>query len=158
MKTTILGIGNTLLRDEGIGIHVLKALQARLPADDARSFVDGGTLSFTLAAEIEASDRLIVIDAAQLGEEPGTVRCFIDKEMDSFLGSCKRSVHEVGLLDLFDIARLTQTLPGQRALVGIQPASVDWGEEPTEAVAAAIPVAVQKVCDLLELWKTEAAA
>jgi hydrogenase maturation protease len=158
MKTTILGIGNSLLRDEGIGIHVLKALQARLPADDALSFVDGGTLSFTLAAEIEASDRLIVIDAAQLGEEPGTVRCFIDKEMDSFLGSCKRSVHEVGLLDLLDIARLTQTLPGQRALVGIQPASVDWGEEPTEAVAAAIPVAVQKVCDLLELWKTEAAA
>ena len=158
MKTTILGIGNTLLRDEGIGIHVLKALQARLPADDAFSFVDGGTLSFTLAAEIEASDRLVVIDAAQLGEAPGTVRCFIDNEMDSFLGSCKRSVHEVGLLDLFDIARLTQTLPGQRALVGIQPASVDWGEEPTEAVAAAIPVAVQKVCDLLELWKTEAAA
>jgi hydrogenase maturation protease len=158
MKTTILGIGNTLLRDEGIGIHVLKALQARLPADDALSFVDGGTLSFTLAAEIEASDRLIVIDAAQLGEAPGTVRCFIDNEMDSFLGSCKRSVHEVGLLDLLDIARLTQTLPGQRALVGIQPASVDWGEEPTEAVAAAIPVAVQKVCDLLELWKTEAAA
>ena len=158
MKTTILGIGNTLLRDEGIGIHVLKALQARLPADDALSFVDGGTLSFTLAAEIEASDRLVVIDAAQLGEAPGTVRCFIDNEMDSFLGSCKRSVHEVGLLDLFDIARLTQTLPGQRALVGIQPASVDWGEEPTEAVAAAIPVAVQKVCDLLELWKTEAAA
>lgn len=158
MKTTILGIGNTLLRDEGIGIHVLKALQARLPADDALSFVDGGTLSFTLAAEIEASDRLVVIDAAQLGEAPGTVRCFIDNEMDSFLGSCKRSVHEVGLLDLFDIARLTQTLPGQRALVGIQPASVDWGEEPTEAVAAAIPVAVQKVCELLELWKTEAAA
>jgi len=154
----MLGIGNTLLRDEGIGIHVLKALQARLPADDTLSFVDGGTLSFTLAAEIEASDRLIVIDAAQLGEAPGTVRCFIDNEMDSFLGSCKRSVHEVGLLDLFDIARLTQTLPGQRALVGIQPASVDWGEEPTDAVAAAIPVAVQKVCDLLELWKTEAAA
>jgi hydrogenase maturation protease len=78
--------------------------------------------------------------------------------MDNFLGSCKRSVHEVGLLDLFDIARLTQTLPGQRALVGIQPASVDWGEEPTEPVAAAIPVAVQKVCELLELWRTEEAA
>ena len=158
MKTTILGIGNTLLRDEGIGIHVLKALQAQLPVDDTLSFVDGGTLSFTLAAEIEESDRLIVIDAAQLGEAPGTVRAFIGNEMDGFLGSCKRSVHEVGLLDLFDIARLTQSLPGQRALVGIQPASVDWGEEPTGAVAAAIPVAVQKVCELLELWKTEVAA
>ncbi len=158
MKTTILGIGNSLLRDEGVGIHALKALQAQLPVDDTLSFVDGGTLSFTLAAEIEESDRLIVIDAAQLGEAPGTVRTFIGDGMDSFLGSCKRSVHEVGLLDLFDIARLTQTLPAQRALVGIQPASVDWGEEPTEAVAAAIPVAVQKVRELLELWQTEAAA
>jgi hydrogenase maturation protease len=158
MKTTILGIGNCLLRDEGIGIHVLKALKAQLTGDAALSLIDGGTLSFTLATEIEASDRLVVIDAAQLGEEPGTVRCFIGDEMDSFLGSCKRSVHEVGLLDLFDIARLTQTLPGQRALVGIQPASVEWGEEPTDAVAAAIPVAVQKVNELLELWRTEVAA
>jgi hydrogenase maturation protease len=158
MKTTILGIGNCLLRDEGIGIHVLKALKAQLTDDTALSLIDGGTLSFTLATEIEASDRLVVIDAAQLGEEPGTVRCFIGDEMDSFLGSCKRSVHEVGLLDLFDIARLTQTLPGQRALVGIQPASVEWGEEPTDAVAAAIPVAVQKVNELLELWRTEVAA
>ena len=158
MKTTILGIGNSLLRDEGIGIHVLKALKAQLPDDDSLSLIDGGTLSFTLATEIETSDRLVVIDAAQLGDVPGTVRCFIGDEMDNFLGSCKRSVHEVGLLDLFDIARLTQTLPGQRALVGIQPASVDWGEEPTEPVAAAIPVAVQKVCELLELWRTEEAA
>ena len=158
MKTTILGIGNSLLRDEGIGIHVLKALKAQLPEDDALSLIDGGTLSFTLATEIETSDRLVVIDAAQLGDVPGTVRCFIGDEMDNFLGSCKRSVHEVGLLDLFDIARLTQTLPGQRALVGIQLASVDWGEEPTEPVAAAIPVAVQKVCELLELWRTEEAA
>ena len=158
MKTTILGIGNSLLRDEGIGIHVLKALKAQLPEDDALSLIDGGTLSFTLATEIETSDRLVVIDAAQLGDVPGTVRCFIGDEMDNFLGSCKRSVHEVGLLDVFDIARLTQTLPGQRALVGIQPASVDWGEEPTEPVAAAIPVAVQKVCELLELWRTEEAA
>jgi hydrogenase maturation protease len=158
MKTTILGIGNTLLRDEGIGIHVLKALEAQLPGDDSIAYVDGGTLSFTLAAEIESSDRLIVIDAAQLGEEPGAVRCFIDDGMDSFLGSCKRSVHEVGLLDLFDIARLTQTLPPKRALVGIQPGSVEWGEEPTDAVDAAIPLAVQKVSELLELWRTEAAA
>jgi hydrogenase maturation protease len=158
MKTTILGIGNSLLRDEGIGIHVLKALRAELPDDDSLSLIDGGTLSFTLATEIETSDRLIVIDAAQLGDVPGTVRCFINDDMDSFLGSCKRSVHEVGLLDLFDIARLTQTLPAQRALVGIQPGSVDWGEEPTDAVAAAIPFAVRKTCELLDLWRTEVAA
>ena len=158
MKTTILGIGNTLLRDEGIGIHVLEALRAQTPGDDSLSLIDGGTLSFTLATEIESTDRLVVVDAAQLGEAPGAVRCFTGQEMDSFLGSCKRSVHEVGLLDLLDIARLTQTLPAQRALVGIQPASVEWGEEPTEAVAAAIPVAVEKICELLDLWRTEAAA
>ena len=111
MKTTILGIGNSLLRDEGVGVHVLKALRASLPENDSLSFVDGGTLSFTLAAEIEQTDRLIVIDAAQLHEPPGTVRCFVDAEMDAFLGSCKRSVHEVGLLDLFE---------RQKQLLGIE--------------------------------------
>jgi hydrogenase maturation protease len=158
MQTTILGIGNNLLRDEGIGLHVLEALRASLPDNDSLTFVDGGTLSFTLASQIEAADRLVVLDAARLREAPGTVRCFVDAEMDAFLGSCKRSVHEVGLLDLFDIARLTGTLPRQRALVGIQPASIEWGDEPTEAVAAAIPVAVEKTRELLQSWQQGEAA
>ena len=70
--------------------------------------VDGGTLSFTLAPLIGEAERLIVIDAAQLLAPAGTVCTFLDQAFDEFLGSAKLTVHEVSLVDLFDIARLTE--------------------------------------------------
>lgn len=144
-RILILGLGNTLLSDEGVGIHALNALQAHLVDCTDIDFLDGGTLSFTLAGPIEDTDRLIVIDAAQLHAEPGTVQVFVDEDMDHYLGSNnKRSVHEVGLIDLMIIARLTDRLPQRRALIGIQPRDIDWGDQPSAPVAAAIP----KVCDL----------
>lgn len=151
--TLVLGIGNTLLTDEGVGVHVIEHLRSRYPDLEGVTWMDGGTLSFTLAVSIEESDQLVVVDAAQLGTEPGTVRVFTGEEMDRFLGSAKRSVHEVGLLDLMDIARLTGALPEHRALVGIQPASLEWGDTPEGPVADAIPVAAGEVMSLLEGWR-----
>jgi len=152
MSTLVLGIGNTLLSDEGVGIHVIDYLQQRHPAPAGVTYLDGGTLSFTLAGEIEDADNLIVVDAAQLGGQPGAVQCMTGSSMDHFLGTAKRSVHEVGLLDLLDIARLTETLPENRALVGIQPDLIDWGEQPTAAVSSAIPIAANHICDLIAAW------
>jgi len=151
----ILGIGNTLLQDEGAGIHVLEALRQQYPEPEGVSYVDGGTLSFTLAGMVEESDSLIVIDAAQLKSAPGTVACHIGEKMDSFLGQGKRSVHEVGLLDLLDMARLAGRLPPRRALVAIQPETIDWGEQPTAAVNQAIPGAVATIIKLMEQWSGE---
>ena len=150
--TLVLGIGNTLLSDEGIGIHVVDYLQQQHPPPAGVTYLDGGTLSFTLAGDIEDADNLIVVDAAQLGEQSGAVQCMIGAKMDHFLGTAKRSVHEVGLLDLLDIARLTETLPENRALVGIQPDLIDWGEQPTAAVSSAIPVAADHIIDLIAAW------
>jgi len=158
MNMLILGIGNTLLQDEGIGIHVLHELQRQYPEPDGVSYIDGGTLSFTLAGMVEDSDSLIVVDAAQLKKEPGSMDCFIGEEMDRFLGQVKRSVHEIGLLDLLDMARLAERVPPQRALVGIQPGSIDWGDEPSAAVRDAIPGAVEQIIKLMEQWRGEHAA
>ncbi len=153
MRVLVLGIGNTLLGDEGSGVHVVEYLRSRYPESDGIRYLDGGTLSFTLAGDIGVSDHLVVVDAAQLGESPGAVRCFQDADMDRFLGAAKRSVHEVGLLDLMDIARLTDTLPARRALVGIQPETMDWADGPSESVARAIPAAAERVLRLVEDWR-----
>ncbi len=149
----MLGIGNTLLSDEGIGIHVLNYLREHHPDLPGVTYLDGGTLSFTLAGEVEEADNLIVLDAASLKAEPGTVRTFAGAEMDRYLGTAKRSVHEVGLLDLLDIARLTNALPANRALVGIQPRDLGWGERPSDSVAAAVPRAAAEVLELLQAWE-----
>ncbi|CAK0760089.1 hydrogenase maturation protease [Gammaproteobacteria bacterium] len=154
MKTLILAIGNTLLSDEGIGVHVLHALQDRFVEKDSVVLVDGGTLSFTLAGSIAEAEALIVVDAAQLQAEPGTLKVFEGEDMDRFLaGNRKSSVHEVGLTDLMTIAQLSGHWPTRRALVAIQPAKMDWGEFPTDRVAAAIPIACQHIQAIIEGWR-----
>ena len=153
MKTVILGVGNTLLSDEGVGIHVLDALsKMELPWDEV-DLIDGGTLSFTLAVAIEEADSLIVVDAAQLKSPPGTLHLFRGEEMDRFLfGQRKSSVHEVGLTDLMTIARLTERWPEKRAMVAIQPEKLDWGDVPTAQVQLAIPEACRQIAALLGEW------
>ena len=151
--TLILGIGNTLLSDEGVGVHVVRYLEQHHPNSPAVSFLDGGTLSFTLAEPIAEHDNLIVVDAARLGQPPGTVRCLEGAAMDRYLTGNRASVHEVGLMDLFDISRLSGTFPAHRALIGVEPAVLDWGEHPSAAVASAIPRAAQMALELAVRWR-----
>lgn len=157
-RTLVLAIGNLLMTDEGAGIHTLNHLIARNADDPDLSaatieYIDGGTLSFTIAAHIEDADNLVVIDAAELNSEPGTVQVFEGEDMLNQLGSCRLSVHEIGLVDLMDIVRLNERMPARFALVGIQPLTVaDWGDRPSEPVAAAIPRASAAVNELLREW------
>ena len=73
--------------------------------------------------------------------------------MDRLLKRPGRSVHEVGLADLLDMSRLTGQLPRRRALVGIEPEIVDWGETLSKPVAAAVPAAAQMARDLIATWQ-----
>ena len=153
-KTLVLGIGNTLLRDEGAGVHAIRHLAQQAAGRDDIELMDGGTLSFTLAGAIEEAEQLIVIDATQLNATPGTTQVFEGEAMDSFVGSNrKRSVHEVSLIDLLMIARLADHLPPRRALIGIQPRDMDWGEAPSPPVAAALPQACDHAMQLIEAWQ-----
>lgn len=150
----VLGIGNILLQDEGAGVHAMRQLQLESADFAGVEFMDGGTLSFSLAGPIGDVDCLLVIDAAELGGPPGAVEVFSGSEMDRFLGANrKRSVHEVGLLDLLAVTHLTDSLPPQRALIGIQPEVLDWGEFPSAAVAQALPIACARARELIRGWQ-----
>jgi hydrogenase maturation protease len=158
-KTLVLGLGNTLLGDEGAGVYAVRALQQRHPELEDVEFLDGGTLSFTLAGPIEDAGSLIVLDATQLKQPPGAVRVFEGEDMDRFLGSNRKSsVHEVSLMDLMSIAYLAESLPARRALIGIQPEFLDWSDAPTDAVARAIPLACDMAMDLIGKWRHQEAS
>ena len=151
----VLGIGNTLLTDEGAGIHALHGLPESLAEREGVRLVDGGTLSFTLVSEIEGAAHLLVLDAARLDAEAGTVRVYEDDDMDRFLSSGRcASVHEVSLLDLLGIAALTGHAPARRALVGVEPGSTDWGDAPTPPVAAAIQHMGEQAAAVVERWRS----
>jgi hydrogenase maturation protease len=154
-QVLVLGIGNMLLCDDGAGIRVLQTLEKDLGADERLRFVDGGTIGFMLAALMDAAPDLLVIDAVRMAEPPGSVRCFEDEAMDRFLVGRPSSVHEIGLRDLLDMARLSGKFPRRRALVGVEPATVELGEQLSPEVERGVASAVQLASHVLNRWLTD---
>lgn len=148
----ILGFGNILLGDDGAGVQLVERLRTEL-AGSGYEFVDGGTMSFNLLSHVEATNTMLVIDAAEFGESAGATMLFENEAMDYFLKSARRrTVHEVGLVDLLDMARLQNCLPRRRALLCIQPAVIDWSETLSPTVEAALERASDQARALLARW------
>jgi hydrogenase maturation protease len=147
----VVGIGNNLLQDDGVGIHALQYFE-KCHADPDVLCLDAGTVGLALMDRLTNLHGLIAVDAMRLGKAPGTVTVLEAEEMDLHLRNHHGSVHELGLADILDALRLLDDLPENRALVGIEPEQMDWGTEPTPKVAAAIPVATARMRDLLDRW------
>ena len=141
----VIGIGNSLLSDDGFGVHVIKEIRPLLESDDSIKIVDGGTIGLNLLPDIEDNNHLIVVDAAEMGLSPGALRVLCDERMDEHLSRHKSTVHEVAMSDLLCAARLSGRSPQTRCLIAVQPGSLDWGLLPTEPVQAAISDA----CELI---------
>jgi len=156
MPTLVLGVGNPLMSDDGVGLRIMEALAALQPALADVEYLDAGTLSLLLLPRFEQCDALLVLDAAQLGDAPGEVRVLLDREMDFFFRNARGSVHEVGIRDLLDAARLTGTLPPRRAFVGVQPGRVALGQSLSLAVQSSLATAVAHAREILETWRSGA--
>ena len=148
----VIGVGNPLMSDDGMGQRLLEALAARATPDDRVEFLDAGTLGFMLLPRVEQCDALLVLDAASVGGAPGELRIFEGEDFDAFVRRPRCSVHELGLHDLLDAARLMGALPARRALVGVQPERLGWGMALSPPVEAALPAAVEVAASLLERW------
>jgi hydrogenase maturation protease len=138
----ILGVGNVLLQDEGVGIHLARALEPEpdlLPR--GASVVDGGTLGLELLPLVEDAAALLVLDALNVGAEAGAVRVLRGDDLTTAFGT-RMSPHQVGAGDLLAVARLTGVLPPAVALVGIQPEVIGYGLDLSPTVAAALPGAL----------------
>lgn len=152
-KVLVMGIGNTLLQDDGIGVHITELFKSTHPADPRISVLDGGTIGLSLLPEIEDAEVVIIVDASEIGERPGAMRIFHNQEIDQQLSGKRRSVHEVALYDLFSAAAIRGRSPEQRVLIAIQPASTEWGLDPTPEVKAAIPAACEAISSMTRSWQ-----
>lgn len=146
----ILGLGNRLMTDDAVGPIVIDRLEGCVPPDTVLR--DGGTIGMALLPDIEDAHMMIAIDAAYLGEAPGTVKVFEDAAMEEQLGGNKKTAHEVALSDLISAAALKGCLPKRRALVAVEPERIKLGLEPTTPVAGAIPDMVTAVLALIKRW------
>jgi hydrogenase maturation protease len=152
-EALVLAFGNVLLGDHGAGVRLMERLSVELDAG-AGQFVNGGTMSFSLLAFVESARSMLIIEAADIHAAPGSFALYEGRAMDEFLsGFRRRAVHEAGLIDLMDVARLLRCVPEQRALLCIQPQRVDWSMTLSHPVENAFPRAVTAVRALLRRWR-----
>jgi hydrogenase maturation protease len=151
-QTLILGIGNILLQDEGVGVRIVEHLQRHYHFPDTVQLLDGGTMGLDLLHCLEGIDRLLVIDAVDARQPPGTFIRLVNDEIPTFLGR-GISPHQLGLSDILSVAQLCNILPPQIVLLGVQPASVDTGLELSPAIAAQVDMLVEAVLHELRSWQ-----
>jgi len=126
-RIVILGIGNILLSDEGIGVHVANELFKRELPENV-SVVEGGTDGFRLLNVITEADRLVVIDAVRGGAEPGSIYRFDIDDVKRCPSGFKTSVHQIGILEVIDLSGLIGKTP-HTTIIGIEPKSLEMGME-----------------------------
>jgi hydrogenase maturation protease len=141
-RIVVIGVGNLLLKDEGIGIHVVQALQEIDLPPDVR-LIDGGT-SPDLIAYTRAGDKLIIIDAARAGGEPGMIYRFKPQDLAEERASLA-SAHELGVVQNLKLISLAGNEPGETIIIGIEPKEIDFGTELTPELRQKVPQIVKVV-------------
>lgn len=155
MTSLVLGLGNTIMTDDGFGVRVVETLSSRYRFPDEVQLLDGGTLGLDLLPRLEGVKRLLIVDALEMHAAPGTVFRLEGAEVPrAFAG--KLSVHQMGVQDLLAVAELMGHLPSELVVWGVQPQSIEMGTELTPTVAAALEPVVAGVVGELRTWGVEA--
>ncbi len=144
--TLILGLGNPLQADDGVGCRVIEALEKRVLPDGVE-IMDGGTPGLGLIHLLEGWQRVVIVDAAEMKLEPGEVVRFRPQDV-TLTGSAERfSLHRTAVADALALAReLSLPLP-EIVFYGVQPGRVGWGEELSPQVQAALPALVERILE-----------
>jgi hydrogenase maturation protease len=148
-KVLVLGIGNLVMSDDGVGVKVVQQLQREYCFGENVEVMDGGTLGLDLLPKLEGVDHLIVVDAVETGEKPGTCVRLTGEELPIALET-KVSPHQMGLKDLLSVAQLLGHSPGEMVLIGVQPGSIEMDTELTPEVEAVLQLLVDNVLDELK--------
>ena len=143
-KKLVVGLGNILFKDEGVGVRCAEYLRSRVSEKDIK-IVDGATLGFDLLEEIRGFDRVVLVDAVDMGKEPGHIASFSAEGLLRMAGGKKFSVHEVDLIDVIQLGEKLGHDIGKVRIVGIQPKETTWGDSLSEIIEKKLPELAGKV-------------
>jgi hydrogenase maturation protease len=144
-RIVVLGVGNLLLSDEGVGVHVANQLMnMELPA--SVEVYEGGTDGFRLMNLVTGADRLVVVDAVKGGGEPGSIYRFDIKDAPSSPDAYKTSVHQIGILEVIHFSEFVGKTP-ETTIIGVEPKSLEMAMELSPEVAAKVPRVIELVME-----------
>ena len=150
-EIVLLGVGNILLTDEGLGVHAVKDLKESFSFTPAITIVDGGTMGMELLTYMRGMKKILLVDAINGGESPGTVYEFPHKELEQYFTE-HISVHEVGMQDILRIRAIQEEPLEDAEVIGVEPESLEIGFEPSEVVQRALPEVKDRVLNVLRQW------
>ena len=151
--TLVIGLGNPLLGDDGVGLAALQRLAALTFAPPVE-LLDGGVWGLALLPEIERAGALLLLDAVQGDRGPGAIYSLDAEHIPRLFGG-KLSPHQVDVRELLALAELRGALPHRLHVVGVQPAAMNYGDDLSPAAAAAVDDMVLAACGVLECWGHE---
>ncbi len=143
----IIAVGNSLYGDDGVGEAILGAL-AEIPELKNVELIDGATDALGLIDYFSDSDHIVIIDAAQMDTEPGTVCVFTSDNTKLMIKNDHLSLHGISLAETFEIARLADSMPEKLTIVGIEPQQLMVAAGLSDPVQKAIPMAISKILEL----------
>lgn len=149
MKVVVLGVGNLILADEGVGVRVVEAIMRDYRMPEGVALIDGGTSGMELLEELSHLDLLIVVDAIAAGKAPGTLVTLRDEEVPVFFRR-NLSPHAIGLSDVLASLEFMEATPRETVIIGVQPVSMELSTELTSEIAALVPNLVDQVIEELK--------
>ncbi|MGG0717318.1 HyaD/HybD family hydrogenase maturation endopeptidase [Robertmurraya massiliosenegalensis] len=156
-KIVIIGIGNTIYSDEGVGVHMIPYLEEALAGYQNVEIVEGATDGMKLLEPVEDADYLIIVDAINAKKRDGELITIRNEEIPQYFG-IKMSIHQVGFQEVLFAARLQERLPVEMVMFGIQPASLELGVELSEIVKEKIPKLVENIVQQVHSWSEKCEA
>jgi len=144
MRIVVLGVGNILLSDEGIGVRAIEELGQRYQPPPEVELIDGGTSAMELLDDLANCDLLIIADCVRAGKSPGTLLRLQDEEIPALFRT-KLSPHQVGLPDVLATLLITHEAPAHTILFGVEPETLATGMGLTPTVAAVLPGLVDAI-------------
>lgn len=151
MRILVLGIGNVLLSDEGVGPYVTGRLEREYRLPDNVAVLDGGTSGMHLLDDIAGAERVVIVDCARLDDGPGTVREIVGEGVPAFFQT-RISPHQIGLSDLLAACALLEVMPREMALIAVAPESMELGLELTATGHRAADAALAALVERLTAW------
>lgn len=151
MDILVLGIGNVLLSDEGVGPYVVGRLEREYRLPDCVTAIDGGTSGMHLLDDVARADKLAIVDCARLDAAPGTVREIVGEGVPAFFQT-RISPHQIGLSDLLAACALLGAMPAEMALIAVAPESMELGLELSATGQRAADTALRMLLARLGQW------